>query len=40
MSWWDNAPWADRDRPGIQLFWVSALISVLVVLFLLVDQVF
>jgi hypothetical protein len=40
MSWWSKAPWADRERPGIQLLWVSALISGLVVLFLLVDQIF
>jgi hypothetical protein len=38
MSWWENGPWADRDRPGIQLFWASALLSVVVFLVLLVDK--
>jgi hypothetical protein len=38
MSWWENAPWADRDRPGIRMFWVSVLASVVVILFLLVDK--
>jgi hypothetical protein len=38
MSWWENAPWADPDRPGIRLFWASVLTSVVVILFLLVDK--
>jgi hypothetical protein len=40
MGWWHKAPWADRERPGIQLLWVSVLISVAAVLYLLVDRVF
>ncbi len=36
--WWANAPWADRDRPGIQLLWVSVLVSVLAIIGLLVDR--
>ena len=38
MSWWDNTPWADPDRPGIRLFWASVLVSVMVILALLVDK--
>jgi hypothetical protein len=38
MSWWENAPWADHDRPGIRLFWASVLVSVVVILVLLVDK--
>jgi hypothetical protein len=38
MSWWENAPWTDRDRPGIRLFWASVLVSVAVILFLLLDK--
>jgi hypothetical protein len=40
MSWWGKAPWADRERPGIQMLWASVLVSLGVVLFLLVDTLF
>jgi hypothetical protein len=38
MSWWDKTPWADRDRPAIRMLWVGVLVSVVVILFLLVDR--
>ena len=31
-NWWKNAPWADRERPGVQMFWVSALGMAVVVI--------
>jgi hypothetical protein len=40
MSGWDKAPWADRDHPGIQMLWASALVSGLAVLVVLVDTLF
>ena len=40
MGWWGKAPWADRERPGIQLLWVSAFVSLLAFLFLLADALF
>ncbi len=39
-SWWQKAPWADRERPGIQMFWVSAFLSALAIIIVLVERLF
>ena len=40
MNWRDQAPWADRERPGLRLLWAGVLVGILVIVGLLIATLF
>jgi hypothetical protein len=39
MRWWQQGPWADRDRVGVQLAWSGVLVAMFVVFFLVMGKI-